>query len=328
MSTSPKFSVNFSLNQKGVSQIILLVLLVVGLVAVVYGVQYARTVMNPKAYENSIGYTGPTTADSASGTCRDYARCENNVAVIYRQEDSNGSCTTRTIESTNKSCIKYFCDDLVYADPDAEKDGKVGWWIHKYAPSYNSDVNKCSYAFEPFIAMADAHIQGPEVVPAGYAADAGWVGASVACPSEIYCDDQKRDISTNQPINLFIHQYVNPQEPYKLDGSCNWIYDRLEPPTYPSCGNNSDSTNKAKLEKDFNINGSIVNESLQVCKPGEYNALSCSRCNSTGSGWNDAGTDWGSFTQDKIQWCGCAKYYSQAIAGQSYDSTNYPQCFN
>lgn len=55
---NPMLTSNKSLNQRGLSQIVLLLILVIGLVGGVYAVQKARTVLNPHADEGDSQYTG------------------------------------------------------------------------------------------------------------------------------------------------------------------------------------------------------------------------------------------------------------------------------
>ena len=240
----------FSDSQKGVGQIVLLILLVVGLVAAVYGVQYARTVMNPHAsegttydYQNSPESENIVTPKSGS-QCQNEAKCEDDVAVIYHNaiNPNTGVCDTERTESTNQSCIKYFCDDIVYADPDAIHNGQKGWLIHKFTESYDAARNLCyDYIFQPVTR-------------------------------------------------------VNVETKSGLAGS-------------------------------YQGESTPVNKSSQICDPGEIKSDTCNQCNSQGTGFNSVGTNWGNFSTDSATWCTCASRYSVAIQGQSYNSTNYPQCF-
>lgn len=63
----------------------------------------------------------------------------------------------------------------------------------------------------------------------------------------------------------------------------------------------------------------------QACTPGEWSAVSCSRCNAQGTGMNADGSDWGSYDGQWGSWCGCGQKFS-TLQGKAFNSSNYPQC--
>lgn len=340
------------LNQKGLTPILILVLLGIGLIGGVYAVQKARTVLNPRASEsvandlvsdqsggqssvlnkgeNIIGYAGPTAPTKEGTYCTDYAKCEYDTAYIYHQNrrDSDGVCITDSKENTNKQCIKFFCDNLVYVDPNAvytDNSGQeaTGWTIHKYPVSYDSSLNSCNYAFTNL-----THVNlDPQTKPGAAR------GIDESCKEEIYCDD-RRDSEGKLLVGKFVRKYIKAEEPFSSAGDCNFVFDQLSTAA-SDCGSNkaADATTLEALNKQYGITPRTPQkgEDFQVCKPGQRHRFgetpACTICNASGTGWNTPGTDWGDASKDQKAWCECAAPYSHALQDKIYNKENYPQCF-
>lgn len=289
-SGSQKGSPRYSFGEAGFSQVVLLVLLVVGLVAAVYGVQYARTVMNPQASEIAsldILDDEVTLADCYSNKSYEYcdASSGNMKRVSFRltetRDDNDqvtGNSCSRDIEDSGISCSSYYCaDNLVYCD-NVHHDPAI--LISKHSGVYDvSDPAepKCVYIYD--------QVKNPD--------DGQTVLCSVGPTYSKNPAHTDNTWYTNRPGFKNPAPYIETPDPQETrsEGTAN----------YSGTGN--------------------------FCEPGTRNQDSCALCNSQGTAWNESGTDWGLYDGKTGNWCGCARQYSTKIQNMSYNSTNYPQCF-
>mgnify|MGYP001577440889 FL=1 len=85
------------LDQKGVAQIVLLLILLIGIAVTVWGVQYGRTVLKPKAFEpgcedNICYWDGDPKVQKWIHKYGGYKDNRNECVYNFVQEDSNASC--------------------------------------------------------------------------------------------------------------------------------------------------------------------------------------------------------------------------------------------
>lgn len=303
-------------SQKGIAQIALLLLLVIGLGAAVYGVQYARTVMNPHASEGSF----------ADCTYQAEA-CDEETQTITRfsqSRDSDGLCENK-VEKLDQSCAQVLCKgDNEYCD---NSKGKV---IQKTATKYidgqceydTSTTNRtCAYSSEGANCEHKGTYCDPSTQRVTYVYSQKLPNGSCEpktqlldqtcgerfCPDNNfeYCDDVK--FNPGKVIRKVNGRYQ--------DGQCEYDYQTIESKTCADLGKPEKvTTDKTK-----------INPTLR-CNPGTRSSDLCAWCNSEGTNWNASGTDWGNYENDSAGWCACGANYSQKQEGKDFTSENYPQC--
>lgn len=123
----PKF------DQKGVAQIFIVLILLLGIAVTVWLVQYGRTVLKPKAYE-----TGTVACAGTSAICNTTI---GRATLVRETKDRYGSC--QRVEQDLGTCSEFFCpDNLCYFDNNANR------WIHKTGGTWENE--DCVYAFDVY----------------------------------------------------------------------------------------------------------------------------------------------------------------------------------
>lgn len=243
MSTSSRFDAN---NQKGIAQILLLVLLVGGLIGGVYAVQKARTVLKPRASEGDPTSPSKNNQSSCDGG---YERCDNGTAKRVR-----------------------------YVWKDIDESGQP---MDGFCSSKEEEVGSCDEFF--------------------------------CGGSNTYCDNGRRILETGG--------YWDPNK----EGPNKCVYDYQDKGSCVGTDENDVpfDTTKSPVSRGSNSDGSKAGN---YCEPGVFDPSSCTVCNANGTTYNAEGTDWGKYEENPMQWCICARKYSEKTQGLMFNTSNYPQC--
>ena len=269
-------SIKVDPNQKGFSQILILVILTLGLAVTYYVVNYTQTNLKPKAYENNVTDNQSIPQNDkplAGGGCGFIYACEQGQAVIYSSIKSNdgnlqrGSCTRADRQPINKTCVDYYCENIIYSDPNVkyvDHSGQEvgGGLVHKYATSH--DNYRCNYKFVN-IPQFSIPITSPD----------NPFTLEEKCPSEVYCDSKVKE---------FIHKHVKTEDAFNNDGSCKYQFDNANVQCsgaaidYYDRNYLADDLERAKLEikygivqvpQDSQIRSGAEEYTSRLCKPGE-----------------------------------------------------------
>lgn len=170
------------LNQKGLTPVILLILLVGGLVAGIYAFNYARTNLKPKAYDPNFNPVTTTEESVVEANCQNntvmYEKCVDGQVINVTNRlkvsfsDQLGKDVTECVreeEPRGLSCAAYFCPDegKEYCDPKVDG-GKI---IRKSRLAY--EKGECVYDYKNTGKVCGDYSTKKELNISGYGTTAG-----------------------------------------------------------------------------------------------------------------------------------------------------------
>lgn len=160
------------------------------------------------------------------------------------------------------------------------------------------------------------------------------------------CPDNKCYFDSRPEYNSWIYKHggrweqKDPDDP--ASGKCVYAFDKIQGNTridnpFGQIGeNDEDVCNRLVRETNYNRNPdqTAPAQGDRACIPGNFDKnpdspTFCSVCNSFGTGYDTAGSDWGDKSKNPKLWCACAsKYANTGDTPKQFNAKNFPECPN